>query len=180
MSTVIGLRAGVKWQQWQSRLCRQWQDVCDLIQLVLCILQRVAPLCRRHGLLLQLTDVIMLRCKTFLAFWKTRIGGSIRLPQQCIIIHASDFHDAIQTGQRSLTGTVRRLLGWTRGQAIGGLTAHTALSNIEPEGWLTEHTAHIRAIKGRRGSHLRHGQLRGEDLMQPGQLIKLVSTESER
>lgn len=174
VATVVCLRAGIEWQQRQPGLRRQRQYIRNLIQLVLRILQRAASF-----LLLQLADVVVLRREALLALRQAGIGGAVRLAQQRIVVHARYLHDAVQAGQRALARAVRRLLGWTWRQTVGGLAANAALANIEAERGLTEHAAHLRAVERRRGRHLGHGQLRGEDLMQAGQLIELMSAREE-
>lgn len=182
VSTVVGLGAGVQWQQRESRLGGQGQNVRDFIELVLRVLQGV-PLShrRRQGLLIQLADVIVLRGESLLALLQVGIRRPIRLSEQGIVIHAGYLHDAVQAGQRSLAGAVGGLfVGRTGRESVGGLTAHAALAHVEVKDWLTEDTAHVRPEQGGGGCDLGHGQLGGEDLMEAGQLIKLVSTVRKR
>lgn len=70
---------------------------------------------------------------------------------------------------------MRWLLRRTGCQSVGRLTADAALAHIEVVDGLAEYAAHIRPEKGGGGCDLGHGQLRGEDLVEAGQLIELVS-----
>lgn len=71
-------------------------------------------------------------------------------------------------------------MGRTGRESVGGLTADAALAHVEVKHGLAEDTAHVRPEQGGGGRHLGHGQLGGEDLMEAGQLIELVSTGEMR
>jgi len=74
---------------------------------------------------------------------------------------------------------MRRLFRRAGCQSVGWLTANAALAHIEVINGLTENTSYIRPEEGGGGRDFGHRQLGGKNFVQPGQLIKLMSTKGK-